>query len=134
MLEGFEVMSPFVGAPSMSVNNTGLAFNKATVEKLKQPEYVQIMINRSLRLIAIKVCGQEDSGSRMFLKRGRDSKQGVRWNNYDLKSEISDLMNWNLIDEGKKIKGEYSAEDNAIIFDLKDAIPLPTRNRGGSNE
>ena len=134
MLEGFEVLSPVVGAPAMSVTDAGISFNKTAVEKLELAEFVKVLINRSANQIAIVPCSEEDDGSRSFLKKGRESKNGVRWNNYDLKSEISQLMNWDLKNSGKKIKGDYLKAENALLFDLNRASILQTRNRGGSNE
>ena len=134
MLEGFVLLEPVAGAPSLSINEFGLAFNKTAVEKLSNPPYVKVMINRLSKQIAILPCSESEDGARRFLKEGRESKSGVRWNNFDLKSEISQLMNWNLQNEGKKIKGEYVKMEKALIFDLNKATALPTRNRGGSDE
>lgn len=134
MIEGFEILSPVTGAPALSVNDTGLTFNKTAVDKLGKPQFVQFMINRDAKKVAIQKCREDDEGARNFLKSGRDSKIGVRWNNFDLKSEISQLMKWDLSISGKKIKGEYVKSVDALIFDLNSAVALPTRNRGGSDE
>ncbi len=118
----------------MSVTEIGLAFNKSAVEKMGKARYAKIMVNRATQQIAVVKCGEDDDGARGFLKEGRDPRQGVRWNNYDLKSEISQLMDWNLSENGKKIKGDYHKEDSALIFDLNKATNLPTRDKGGEDE
>ena len=134
MLDGFETLTPIVGAPTMSVTEIGLSFNKSAVEKMGKAQYAKIMINRTTQQIALVRCNEEDEGARGFLKRGRDPRMGVRWNNYDLKSEISQLMNWDLSMEGKKIKGNYKKDDTALIFDLNRATALPARSKGGFDE
>lgn len=134
MLDGFELLEPVAGAPTLSINEAGWSFNKTAVEKLMNPPFVKVLINRLTRQIAIVPCSELDGGARSFLKEGRESKTGVRWNNFDLKSEISQLMNWDLQNEGKKIKGEYVKMEEALIFDLNKATVLPTRNRGGLDE
>lgn len=134
MLEGFEILSPVAGAPTLSVNKTGLSFNKATVEKLQNPSYVQFLVNRLTRQIALVPCLENDEGSRSFLKDGRSSKNGVRWNNCNLKTELSNLMNWDLDVEGKKIEGKYISKERALVFDLNKATRLSTRKRGGADD
>lgn len=134
MLEGFETLTPVVGAPTMSVTEIGISFNKSAVEKMNKAQYAKIMINRGTRQIAVVKCDEDDEGARGFLKEGRNPRQGVRWNNYDLKSEISQLMNWDLSENGKRIKGDYSKEDSALIFDLSKATNLSARSKGGEDE
>ena len=134
MLDGFEILTPIVGAPTVSLTDIGLSFNKNSVEKMQRAQFVKILLNRSTRQIAIIECEESDEGARSFLKNGRDPRMGVRWNNYDLKSEIAQLMNWDLSKGCKKIKGEFSKEDNALIFDLEKATALATRNKGGESE
>ena len=134
MLDGFELIPLVAGTPAISITEASISFNKTAVEKLSSPEYVQVLINRANSSLAVVPCSCSEEGARPFLKEGRNPKNGVRWNNNDLKAELVRQVGWDLSNSGKKIKGDYSAEDNALIFDLNAATVLPTRNRGGVDE
>jgi hypothetical protein len=122
LLDGFEVIDTITGSPTMSITKNGISFNKTTLEKLACPEYVRALIDKTNKKIAIVPCGKTDRGSRSFYKVGKDTSNGARWNNYDLKQTIETLMKWNLEEESWKITGLYSEEDNALIFDLSNAV------------
>lgn len=124
LLEAFEVVDAVTGMPTVSITKNGIAFNKTVLEKMGCPEYVRAMIDKPGKRIAIAPCEKEDRGSRAFYKRGRNTANGVRWNNFDLRTTIETMMGWALADQGWKASGFYSEEDNAIIFDLNSAEPL----------
>lgn len=121
LLDNFEIVDAITGTPNISITRSGIAFSKAAIEKLKCPEFVSVLIDKSGKRIAIQTCNKNDRGARSFYKAGRDTAKGVRWNNYDLKTILEQMMNWNLEESGWKISGEYSDEDNALIFDLNNA-------------
>lgn len=124
MLDGFEVIDAVYGVPSVSITKNGISFNKTTLEKLNCPEYAKALIDKQGKRIAIVPCGEAEKGARIFFKNGRDTSNGVRWNNYDLRTTVERMMGWNLADGGWKIAGLYSEEDDALIFDLKEAEGL----------
>ncbi|KFI62009.1 hypothetical protein [Bifidobacterium cuniculi] len=117
-LDSFRALEFVTGIPTMTVTKDGVSFNKATVDKLKRPEYVLVLMDDSAHRLAIQTCSQDTTDARPFLKEGRSSRAGVRWNNFDLKMTLQRLMRWNLEDNGYKTEGDYFPEDNAIIFNL----------------
>lgn len=121
ILDGFELVEPISGAPTMTVTKNGVSFNKTTLEKLGCPEYVQVLIDKIGKRIAIVPCLHRDKGSRPFYKPGKETSNGVRWNNYDLKSTIETMMGWNLMMCSWKVTGVYSEEVHALLFNLVDA-------------
>ena len=131
-LEGFEIFEFVVGTPTLSVTKNGVAFNKTTVEKLRKPETVLPLINKSSAQVAIKPCEYIDNGAQRFFREGNKVANGVRWNNKDLLDTISKMMKWNLDNGGYKVKGTYFEDENAIVFDLRKAEPL-IKNQEGSN-
>lgn len=120
-LDGFEIINTVIGITNVSITKSGIAFSKASIEKLDCPEFVVALVDKQGKRIAIKPCAKGDKGARSFFKQGRDVSKGVRWNNFDLQTMIERMMNWNLEECGWKITGDYSDEDNALIFDLTKA-------------
>lgn len=123
-LDDFVLVEAISGIPTVAMTKNGISFNKTTIEKLNRPEYVKVLIDRKGNRIAITPCDKNDRGARSFYKEGRDTANGVRWNNFDLKSIIQSMMRWNFEDKGRKAEGFYSDEDNALIFDLREAITI----------
>lgn len=128
MLDGFEIIDTVSGVPSVSITKNGVSFNKSTIEKLHCPEYVVSLLDRTGCRFAIVPCSPNDRGARSFYKKDKELSYGVRWNNYDLRSTLETLMEWNLNNCGWKIAGTYSEADDALIFDLRNAEPLSRRN------
>lgn len=122
--DGFEVLETVKGTPSMSVTKNGVAFNKTVVEKMRAPQFAVPLIDKSRKRFAVIACGENDRGSREFFKPGRDLSYGARWNNYDLRSTLEQMMGWDLSRAGQKIPGTYSEEKNGFIFDLMDAVEI----------
>lgn len=129
MLEGFEPIKLVAGTPTMSVTKNGVSFNKTTVEKLDCPPYVIPMIDRIRRRFAIVARDYEGSDAKKFYQNGRDTSNGVRWNNNDLIATFDSMMGWNIDQTGMKVKGVYLEDDRAIIFDLNEANPICSEKR-----
>lgn len=121
LLDDFKIVDVINGAPTMSITRNGVSFNKTTIEKLAFPENVILLIDEPSKRLAITPCDKTQRGARAFFKPGRDSASGVRWNNYDLKSTIENMMSWDLSTQAWRVTGLFSAEDNALIFDLSQA-------------
>ena len=51
----------------------------------------------------------------------------VRWNNKDLLKALAEIMNWELAGNIYKVEGEYISAENAMIFDLKNAIQTKSK-------
>lgn len=124
MLEGFEILEFVQGVPSVSFTKNGISFNKAAVEKMKNARYVLPLIDKNGMRFAIAECEAGNEKAMDFLKDPSKISNGVRWNNRDLKRELERITGWSLEQEGFKIVGEYIAEDNALIFAFRNAIPI----------
>lgn len=124
MLEGFEPIKLVTGTPTMSVTKNGVAFNKTAVEKLGCPPFAIPMIDRAGSRFAIVARDYEENDTKRFYQKGRDTSNGVRWNNNDLIATFESMMGWNIEQMGVKVKGVYSEIDRAIIFDLHEASPI----------
>lgn len=139
----------------LSVTKGGLHFNKDTVKLLKNPNYVQILLNEDSSKTAIMVCNKDDDGAIKFNKtvtdgskrRGRKPKDPEAAARKAAKKGISsvsiktvDILNTfgKLFDLSKStveysMLGEPVSEEGAvkaIIYDLKRAEKRSVKPRG----
>ncbi len=123
LLEGFEPIKRVKGVPTLTISKDGVAFTTAVLEKMGKPRFVIPMIDRIGRRFAIVASNVETDDTRIFYREGRKSSYGIRWSDRDLRSTIANIMDWNLNDCGYRVEGVYEFDDNAFIFDLKEAKP-----------
>ena len=131
MLEGFEPLTIATGGMRMTVTKNGVSFSKGALEKLHCAQYVIPLIDRAGKRFAIAACKEEAKNAKRFYRDG-GTADGVRWNERDLITTLSDLVGKNLEEHGITVDGIYSGEDDALIFDLNNA--RPSRKRRGAAE
>ena len=76
-------------------------------------------IDENNKKIAIQKAKKEDEGSIAFYNNQKIIS--VRWNNKELLKTVAGMMEWNLSGTVYKVDGDYIAEEEAMIFDLKKA-------------
>lgn len=119
MLEGFKQYNMTIGTASVSITENGIAFSKTTVVKMDKVRYVRLYIDENNKKIAIQKAKKEDEGSIAFYNNQKIIS--VRWNNKELLKTVAGMMEWNLSGTVYKVDGDYIAEEEAMIFDLKKA-------------
>ena len=127
MFEEFETFKFNEGIPSISVTKNGLTFSKGVVMKMGYPEFVQLLIDKSGKQIAVKSCDENEENATSFCspeKKAKSNVISIRWNQKDLLNTISTMMEWDLKNESYKIEGIYYASENAVLFDLKKATVI----------
>lgn len=129
MLVGFERVSNVKGRSFMSVTNDGINFNKNVVAQMGKVPFVVFLLNASEKKAAIQKCSADDPDALVFYKRERNEKNGVRINLRDVQQTIATMMGWELSKYNYRIDGAYSAEDSAMIFDLKNARNFGKRSK-----
>ncbi|MDO4183370.1 MAG: hypothetical protein Q4E12_07195 [Coriobacteriia bacterium] len=122
-LDGFEPIKRIKGVASMSVSKDGVSFTTAVIEKMGKPRYVTPLIDRNTQRFAIVSSDTETDDTRLFYKEGRKSQYGIRWSDRDIRSTLGEMMGWNLEESGYRVAGFFDYDDNAFIFDLKEAKP-----------
>lgn len=115
------IVSP--GVSSLTIGKNGLAFSKTAVIRLDKPEFVVLLIDVKDHVLAVQPTEKENENATPFFKKGRKNIF-VRWNYQDLIEQISELMSWNFKNTTYKVKGEYSSEDNLLVFKLDEATPI----------
>ena len=121
-LDGFTAFDFNEGAPYVSITKNGVTFNKGVIKKLKQPAYVVLLINAKAKQIAIQVCDESTTNAATFFKEDKKSNLlSVRWNGRDLLNTISEITEWDLVNDSYKVLGTHLIEENAMLFDLDKA-------------
>ena len=122
MLEGFKAYNFNEGSLFISVTKNGITFNKNVVVKLNYPNYVRFLINTEEKMVAIQISSKDTENAIEFCSEEKKNSKvlSVRWNGRELLNTLKGITGWDL-NNGYRIEGEYSEEDNAIIFDLKTA-------------
>ena len=122
MLDGFRIINLISGLPSLSITKNGVGFNKTAIIKMDYAEKVLLMINEDKKMLAIQKCENDTPGATQFYKKQRNVV--VRWNNADLISTLEKMMDWNVKKTGYKAIGELISEEQAIVFNLKEATQI----------
>lgn len=133
MLEGFIKIPILPGSSFMSVTNNGINFNGNVVRNMQMAKYVNLLLNLDTKQVAIKKCDIKDEEAVKFCRNESNLKNGVRINNRELQQKFSRIMNWDLETYNYRIVGFFSDEDDAVIFDLKNARKFRKRNSQKTN-
>lgn len=110
--------------PSLSITDAGVTCNKYCLIKLGFPEKVSLYFDDNNHRLVIK---KDPDGDVNFVSSKRKNALYVRWNYGEFRDE---LMNWaycydNTISPmtGAKVSGTYYPEEEAILFEFKNAKP-----------
>ena len=122
-LDGFQIVRKEFFAhlrePSVSFNNCKFSVNSACLSKFPMTEYVQVMINRNTKILALRPCaeGARDSFAWCSASKGKRKPRAITCKLFFAK--VVDLMGWNpnykykLLGRLIHANGEY-----LIAFDL----------------
>lgn len=124
MFENFKTVNLTIGLPYISITSNGITFSKTAVVKMGAPSHVVLMMNEPEKQIAIQVCDAEKADATAFVRNKDNKTINVRWNNKDFLNTLSKMMGWDLSAQGYRINGDYYSNENAMLFDLKQAIPI----------
>ena len=123
-LKGFQVVRREFFAhtrePSIIFNSGKISVNTACIRRLPDVEYVQILIHREKKMLAIKPCEETDLFSFQWgtTKDGKRMPRAVTGKLFFMK--ICDMMGWNP-NYRYKILGKLCRAngDNLFVFDLQ---------------
>ena len=103
--------------PSFIFNDCKVGVNTACVRKLEDVEYVQILINRAKKKLAVRACKEDDLYSLQWgnTKNGKRFPRQITGRIFFMK--VCELMNWNP-DFRYKILGKLVKANNERIFCL----------------
>ena len=125
VLDSFVSYNFNAGSPYVSITNNGITFNKAVVIKLGYQRYVVLLVDAEGKRIAVQACSDTTTNAIAFYKEKKSKVICVRWNGRDLLNTIQEITGWKLKQSGGyRVDGILLKEENAILFDLKEARPL----------
>lgn len=105
--------------PSITFNNYKFYVNKACLNKFPNTDYVQVLVDRESKMLALKPCSENARDSLLWCRVSKGKREPKQTTCKLLCMKVAALMNWNLLHRykllGKLIhaNGEY-----LIAFDL----------------
>lgn len=124
VLDGFRPFNFNEGVPYVSITTSGITFNKAVVMKLGYPQSVVLLIDDASRRLALQPCTDTHPLAAPFYKEKKSGVISVRWNGKDLINTIVELTGWDLKKCGFRVDGTLVREENVMLFNLNEAIPM----------
>ncbi len=118
--------------PCITITNQKISFNYECQRKFLDVGYVQLLIHPSQRKLAIRPCGERDVDSirwRIDAKRPISSKT-LRCQYFS--AALFQIMDWNP-EYQYRVRGTWasSGQDEIIIFDVTNAVPVVTVQQDG---
>ena len=110
------------------ITGYGMTFSKSAVNLLGYPPFVRVYFDRKGKRMALTPCPEEE-GARRFAKDPGTPRAGfVRWNDHRLLMQVCALGEIRTEGEGVRVQGEYYPEENVLVFNLKQTVPIRHRN------
>ena len=133
MLEGFVKVPIFSRSSFLSITENGLNFNGTVVFHMQKANFINLFFNSKEKQVAIIKCDKNSKDKIPFYRDEKSLKNGVRFNNREIQQMISRIMEWDLTKFNYRVDGYFISEENAMIFDLKNARRFQKKNKCISN-
>jgi len=119
-LSEFRLVSNQSGIATLKLSNNILVFSRAISCRLKNPRYIQILVQSERRLIAVRPCQMEDEESIPFSKKAEAGIVQVR--RKGIYRELCKLIVGFDPDsmEAISIDGEYDEAEKLYIFNARE--------------
>ena len=106
----------------VNINGNHLKFNNPTAAELGYPAHIQILMNPKDKQFAIRACKEDAPNAIPFSKPAAQQKKPIR---FSLPAAADMIRKWGewAPEERWNIPGIYFAEDNALVYDVKTAVP-----------
>lgn len=126
MLKDFTVIEirKTVGPMNIIIEPKKIRAVRHVVEALEYAPYVQFLINARAKKIAIQPCKEKDAQALRFSKpQAEQGTTSVLVQNESLLTTVRGLMpEWDA-NTRYSVRGVYSSQDKAVIFDLTEGTP-----------
>lgn len=101
--------------PSFIFNDGKVGVNTACVRRLPDVDYVQLLINRNKKKLAIRACEEEDVFSIQWVKTKDGKRQPRQITGRMFFMKVCDMMGWNPLYR-YKVLGKLVKANNELIF------------------
>lgn len=121
--DGFQVVRreffAHLNEPSISFNNYKFYVNTACLTKFPETEYVQVLVNRNTKILALRPCGEGERDSFLWCNNSKGKRKPKQTTCRLFFAKIVSLMNWNP-DHRYKLTGKLVQANGEylIAFDL----------------
>lgn len=112
----------------VTVGQNGLSFNVKTADVLHRAAFVRVLLNEKTRQLAVQAVLALDPQSTLFFRPEVFKHNRIKINSRSMVRKIRAAAGWKE-DDTWNITGVYSAEDDAIIYDLQRAFKPSRRGR-----
>jgi hypothetical protein len=123
---GFQVVRreffAHLNEPSVSFNNCKFYVNTACLSKFPDTEFVQVLVNRNTKILALRPCGESERDSFLCCNNGSGKRRPKQVTCRLFFAKIIALMDWNP-DHRYKLTGKliHANGQHLIAFDLTSA-------------
>ena len=117
-LDSFELLNaPEV--PFITLSKYGITFSKLSLELLHYAPFVHSYLDRSSGQFAVKPC-EKDEAAVELVSSEKENSNYIRWGNRKLLRTLSALSGADVNSGSVRINGKYYADEDVIIYDLKE--------------
>ena len=130
-LDNFKMVKYSNAEPFLTLTDRMLTFSKQAIDLLDSASFVHAFFDQENALFAVQAC-EKDSNAFPFVKHEKmaPGKQVlVRWGSKEILVPLKNLLNKKIPPQGLRIYGEYDEDENLIIFDINNNIPVEKRNK-----
>lgn len=121
--EGYQVVRreffALTNEPSITFNNFKVYVNTACLNRLPHVDYVQVLVNRDRKILAIRPCHEEERDAFVWCSTGAGKRKPKQITCRLFFAKVFDLMGWNP-DHRYKLLGKviHANDEYLIAFDL----------------
>lgn len=105
----------------VTIGRNGLSFNVKTADVLHRTTFVRVLLNAETGQLAVQAVPTLDPQSTPFFRPEVFKSNRIKINSRSMARQIRAVVGWGE-DDTWNIAGVYSANDDAIIFDLQRAV------------
>ena len=105
----------------VTIGRNGLSFNVKTADVLHRTTFVRVLLNAETGQLAVQAAPTLDPQSTPFFRPEVFKSNRIKINSRSMARQIRAVAGWGE-DDTWNTAGVYSANDDAIIFDLQRAV------------
>lgn len=125
ILDSFYKVQLGTNIPYLNISNYGLTFNKAVLEIMGRPEFVDVFLDEKGKRLAIV---SSSSSSSIPFCHSKTNCANARINNKEFARKLFSVMHWQYKNVSYKVQGVWISEESVLVFNMEKA----TRNIASS--
>lgn len=123
LLDMFKKVDLSNSAPTVSISQYGLTFNKSSVEILDSPKRVDLFLDSNGKRLAVIAT---DSSTGIPFCSDQLTRTNPRINNKEFARQLYSLMGWEEKNVSYRVVGVWHDDEKIFIFNLADAVKNET--------